>query len=84
MFTYSHYALIIAVQANGMCDNLLTCVVRAWDIANPLLFCPAMNTHMYQHPLTARHIASLKVGPTVDSCLEHILPSMNIFITAIL
>jgi phosphopantothenoylcysteine decarboxylase len=26
----------------------------------PLLFCPAMNTHMWEHPVTATHIAALK------------------------
>ncbi|KAK2500339.1 hypothetical protein MC885_010694, partial [Smutsia gigantea] len=30
--------------ASGICDNLLTCVIRAWDRSKPLLFCPAMNT----------------------------------------
>ncbi|XP_071392351.1 phosphopantothenoylcysteine decarboxylase isoform X4 [Centroberyx affinis] len=37
-----------------------TCVVRAWDTSRPLLFCPAMNTAMWQHPITARQVASLK------------------------
>ncbi|XP_029910477.1 phosphopantothenoylcysteine decarboxylase [Myripristis murdjan] len=46
--------------ANGICDNLLTCVVRAWDTSRPLLFCPAMNTAMWQHPITARQVDSLK------------------------
>ncbi|XP_023278250.1 phosphopantothenoylcysteine decarboxylase isoform X2 [Seriola lalandi dorsalis] len=46
--------------ANGICDNLLTCVVRAWDTSRPLLFCPAMNTAMWQHPITARQVSSLK------------------------
>ena len=32
-----------------------TCVVRAWDPAKPLLFCPAMNTAMWTHQLTGRH-----------------------------
>lgn len=27
----------LAKAANGMCDNLLTCVVRAWDFQRPLL-----------------------------------------------
>lgn len=43
----------------GICDNLLTCVVRAWDLAKPLLYCPAMNTHMYNHPITAKQISEL-------------------------
>ncbi|XP_059918024.1 phosphopantothenoylcysteine decarboxylase isoform X2 [Gadus macrocephalus] len=46
--------------ASGICDNLLTCVVRAWESSRPLLFCPAMNTAMWNHPITARQIAILK------------------------
>ncbi|XP_044213751.1 phosphopantothenoylcysteine decarboxylase isoform X1 [Thunnus albacares] len=46
--------------ANGLCDNLLTCVVRAWDMSRPLLFCPAMNTAMWQHPITAQQVSKLK------------------------
>ncbi|XP_067358736.1 phosphopantothenoylcysteine decarboxylase isoform X1 [Channa argus] len=46
--------------ANGICDNLLTCVVRAWDTSRPLLFCPAMNTAMWRHPITAQQVSRLK------------------------
>ncbi|XP_063301946.1 phosphopantothenoylcysteine decarboxylase isoform X2 [Pelobates fuscus] len=46
--------------ASGICDNLLTCVVRAWDLKNPLLFCPAMNTAMWNHPITEQQIAQLR------------------------
>ncbi|XP_072291930.1 phosphopantothenoylcysteine decarboxylase isoform X2 [Eucyclogobius newberryi] len=46
----------LAKIANGICDNLLTCVVRAWDMSRPLLFCPAMNTAMWNHPITAEHV----------------------------
>ncbi|XP_007907620.1 phosphopantothenoylcysteine decarboxylase isoform X1 [Callorhinchus milii] len=46
--------------ACGICDNLLTCVVRAWDMKRPLLFCPAMNTAMWEHPITATQIETLK------------------------
>ncbi|XP_029289483.1 phosphopantothenoylcysteine decarboxylase [Cottoperca gobio] len=45
--------------ANGICDNLLTCVVRAWETSRPLLFCPAMNTAMWQHPITAQQVSRL-------------------------
>nr|XP_043870398.1 phosphopantothenoylcysteine decarboxylase-like [Solea senegalensis] len=45
---------------NGICDNLLTCVVRAWDMSRPLLFCPAMNTAMWQHPITAEQVSRMK------------------------
>ena len=42
--------------ANGICDNILTCVARAWDSSKPLLFCPAMNTMMWEHPVTAPQV----------------------------
>ncbi|XP_074956005.1 phosphopantothenoylcysteine decarboxylase isoform X2 [Phalacrocorax aristotelis] len=50
----------LAKLANGICDNLLTCVIRAWDMRKPLLFCPAMNTAMWEHPITARQVEQLK------------------------
>ncbi|TSX16995.1 Phosphopantothenoylcysteine decarboxylase [Bagarius yarrelli] len=46
--------------ASGICDNLLTCIIRAWDTSRPLLFCPAMNTAMWQHPITAQQVATLQ------------------------
>ncbi|XP_077774482.1 phosphopantothenoylcysteine decarboxylase isoform X2 [Podarcis muralis] len=50
----------LAKMANGLCDNLLTCVIRAWDLSKPLLFCPAMNTAMWEHPITAQQVDQLK------------------------
>ena len=47
-------------MANGLCDNLLTCVVRAWDFKKPLLFAPAMNTFMWDSPFTSQHVAVLE------------------------
>ncbi|XP_018419041.1 PREDICTED: phosphopantothenoylcysteine decarboxylase isoform X2 [Nanorana parkeri] len=59
---------------SGVCDNLLTCVVRAWDITKPLLFCPAMNTAMWNHPITAQQIKSLlSFGYTEIPCIEKTL-----------
>lgn len=46
----------LAKAANGLCDNLLTCVLRAWDFSKPAIVCPAMNTAMWQHPTTSRHL----------------------------
>ena len=46
--------------SNGMCDNLLTCVARAWDFKKPIIVCPAMNTFMYQHLITEQQINILK------------------------
>lgn len=43
-----------------MCDNLLTCIARAWDPRKPFLFCPAMNTKMWEHPITETQISTLK------------------------
>ncbi|XP_025908236.1 phosphopantothenoylcysteine decarboxylase [Nothoprocta perdicaria] len=60
----------LAKLANGICDNLLTCVIRAWDLSKPLLFCPAMNTAMWEHPLTAQHVEQLKgFGYTEVPCV---------------
>ncbi|XP_068927241.1 phosphopantothenoylcysteine decarboxylase isoform X2 [Petaurus breviceps papuanus] len=56
--------------ASGICDNLLTCVIRAWDRAKPLLFCPAMNTAMWEHPITGQHVEQLKgFGYTEVPCV---------------
>ncbi|XP_065184224.1 phosphopantothenoylcysteine decarboxylase-like [Sycon ciliatum] len=49
----------MAKLSGGLCDNLLTCVARAWDMARPVIFCPAMNTHMWTHPLTSKHVQVL-------------------------
>lgn len=45
--------------ALGLCDNLLTCVYRAWDFSRPVVLAPAMNTLMWEHPATARHLRQL-------------------------
>ncbi|XP_021823258.1 phosphopantothenoylcysteine decarboxylase-like, partial [Prunus avium] len=45
--------------AGRLCDNLLTCVVRAWDYYNkPFFVAPAMNTLMWKNCFTERHIMS--------------------------
>lgn len=50
----------LAKIANGICDNLLTCVVRAWDPRKPIVVAPAMNTFMWNSPFTEKHLNSLK------------------------
>ncbi|KAH8399004.1 hypothetical protein KR222_010846, partial [Zaprionus bogoriensis] len=50
----------LAKIATGICDNLVMCVVRAWDLQKPLLFAPAMNTRMFDHPITREQIDRLK------------------------
>jgi phosphopantothenoylcysteine decarboxylase len=54
----------LAKLANGLCDNLLTCVARAWDFRKPLAVAPAMNTAMWDSPFTAR----VRVAAAVCSC----------------
>jgi phosphopantothenoylcysteine decarboxylase len=49
----------LAKLANGLADNCLTCVWRAWDRSRPVVLAPAMNTLMWEHPLTVRHLEQL-------------------------
>ena len=56
----------LAKISQGLCDDTLTCVVRAWDFGHgsrpgkPLLLAPAMNTAMYDHPLTAKQLETMQ------------------------
>jgi len=43
--------------ASGACDNLVTSVLRATTAITPVYVFPAMNTHMYLHPLTEIHLS---------------------------
>ncbi len=45
--------------ALGLCDNFLTCVFRAWDFRKPVILAPAMNTLMWESPVTRRHFQLL-------------------------
>jgi phosphopantothenoylcysteine decarboxylase len=49
----------LAKLANGLADNCLTCVWRAWDRKRPVILAPAMNTLMWEHPVTDRHLRQL-------------------------
>ena len=53
----------LAKLANGLCDNLVTCVLRAWAAPKAVVVAPAMNTAMWEHPLTARHVDALRAFP---------------------
>lgn len=46
--------------ANGLCDNLLTSVARAWDWSKPMVVAPSMNSHMWDHPITHKQINEIK------------------------
>lgn len=58
--------------AGGLADNCLTCVARAWDVRRPLIVAPAMNTHMWEHPATRRHLAQLAAdyGAAIDGAAD--------------
>jgi phosphopantothenoylcysteine decarboxylase len=49
----------LAKLAVGLSDNALTCVWRAWDWTRPVILAPAMNTLMWQHPFTKKHLRSI-------------------------
>jgi len=56
----------LAKIASGLCDDVLSCVLRAWDFGHgerrgkPLILVPAMNTAMWVHPLTSSQIEKVK------------------------
>jgi phosphopantothenoylcysteine synthetase/decarboxylase len=61
----------LAKLANGLCDDLLSCIVRAWDFKDPnkrLIIAPAMNTMMWESPFTQKHLKTLVElgGGTID------------------
>lgn len=57
----------MAKIVNGLCDNLLTSVVRAWDVTGSIdgvkkkiIVAPAMNTAMWNHPVTKTQMRVLE------------------------
>jgi len=50
----------LAKLALVITDNCLTCVYRSWDRTKPIVLAPAMNTLMWDHPATARHLAQIR------------------------
>jgi phosphopantothenoylcysteine decarboxylase len=72
----------LAKLAAGICDNCLTCVWRAWDTARPVVLAPAMNTLMWEHPLTRRHLHQIAIDAGAkslsDSCpLDDLVAQIN-------
>lgn len=72
----------LAKLANGLSDNCLTCVWRAWDPGRPVVLAPAMNTLMWEHRTTVRHLRQVAadaggdfIGDTL--ALEDVLSMMN-------
>lgn len=62
-------ANIIGKFANGLADDLLSCILLA--TRGKILIAPAMNVHMWQHPTVQRNVTALKrlgvrfIGPEV-------------------
>lgn len=48
----------ISKIANGICDNLLTSIVCAFN--KPIIIAPAMNTNMWNNPLIQENVEKLK------------------------
>lgn len=53
-------ANLIAKFANGLADDLLSTVALALHTHVPKLIAPAMNTLMYENPITQRNLQTLK------------------------
>lgn len=65
--TWADLLLIAPLSANtlakisqGMADNLLTSIIRAWDRHKPIIVAPAMNTHMWEHPATSEQLIKIR------------------------
>lgn len=81
-------ANVIGKLANGVCDDLLTCVILASDA--PKILAPAMNEKMYNSKIVQENIKKLKgfdfelVGPSKGhlACghtgIGHIAPTQDI------
>jgi phosphopantothenoylcysteine decarboxylase len=72
----------LAKLAAGLADNCLTCVWRAWDMSRPIVLAPAMNTLMWEHPLTVRHLRQLAAdvagrNPPDDLSAEQLIEWTN-------
>jgi phosphopantothenoylcysteine decarboxylase len=71
----------LAKFANGLCDDTLSCVARAWNFGytrelmdgnivnaeiknqlcrKPMILAPAMNTAMWEHPITQLHLQAIQ------------------------
>lgn len=56
----------LAKIANGLCDDALSCTIRAWDFGHgirpgkPMILAPAMNTAMWVHPLTSLQLKTIQ------------------------
>ena len=65
----------LAKLALGICDTLPTLVARCWHVgAKPMVVAPAMNTKMWEHPVTAGQLKKLqRWGVQVVDPIEKLL-----------
>ena len=63
----------IAKLAHGMADNMLTATALALPSTTPKLIAPAMNTKMYENPLTKKNLDTLH-----DLGYQEILPKSGL------
>ncbi|GMH85712.1 hypothetical protein TL16_g10320 [Triparma laevis f. inornata] len=51
----------LSKYALGLCDDTLSSLVRAWEVTKKsAVICPAMNTDMWEHPVTGKRLIELK------------------------
>jgi phosphopantothenoylcysteine decarboxylase len=55
----------LAKMAHGISDSLLLSVARAWDYTRPVVVAPAMNTMMWEHPITRIQLDQLRAWGVV-------------------
>lgn len=60
--------------ANGLCDNLLTNIARAWDYSKPFYIAPAANTFMWDSKITNNQLKimedlGIRVIPPISKTL---------------
>lgn len=74
----------MAKMAQGLCDDTLSCVARAWDFgyhvsrpAKPIILAPAMNTAMWQHPLTQEQLNKICSFASKPSPCVHVVEPAN-------
>lgn len=78
----------LAKIANGLCDDLLSCCIRAWDFGQqgpqslsssgkPVILAPAMNTGMWYHPLTQKHLNTISSFSKDDTGVVIVEPGVK-------
>lgn len=74
----------LAKIACGLCDNLVTCIVRAWDFEKPFIVAPAMNTLMWTNKFTATHLQVIEdqLGGTIIHPISKVLACADVGVGA--